>query len=223
MKPDAKYDDIPLPALARCARDAGVSVPDAALPGLAEYLRLLCRWNRAMNLVGAHHWRDAMTRLVADSFHLAAFLDGLPLPEDPLCWDLGSGAGLPAIPLRMVWQRGSCWLVEAREKRALFLSTVLARVPLPGTRVFRGRVEQFFPRQERKADCITSRAFMPWPRLLELVAPYLADDGLVVILAREEPPAAGSIGGWELADSFAYTAGGVRRWFWALRRGPGSR
>ena len=163
MKPNAKHDDIPLSALAQCAREAGVTVPGAVLPGLADYLQLLCRWNRAMNLVGARHWRDAMQRLVADSFHLADFLDGLPLPEEPLCWDLGSGAGLPAIPLRMVWRRGTCWLVEAREKRALFLSTVLARVPLPGTRVFRGRVEHFFPQQARKADCITSRAFMPWP------------------------------------------------------------
>ena len=184
MKPHTKSDDISLPALAQCARDAGVTVPEAALPGLAEYLRLLCRWNKAMNLVGARHWRDAMRRLMVDSFHLASFLDGLPLPEDPLCWDLGSGAGLPAIPLRMVWQRGRCWLVEAREKRALFLSTVLASVPLPGTHVFRGRVEHFFPGQARKADCITSRAFMPWPGLLELVAPHLAENGMVVILAR---------------------------------------
>ena len=131
---------------------------------------------------------------------------------------IGSGAGLPAIPLRMAWQRGTCWLVEAREKRALFLSTVLARVPLPGTHVFRGRVEHFFPKQARKADCITSRAFMPWPQLLELVAPHLADDGIVVILAREEPPAAGDIDGWELVGSFAYTADNVHRWFWARRR-----
>ena len=218
MKPNAKHDDISLSALARCAREAGVTVPEAALPGLAEYLQLLCRWNKAMNLVGAHHWRDAMQRLVADSFHLATFLDGLPLPEDPLCWDLGSGAGLPAIPLRMAWQRGTCWLVEAREKRALFLSTVLARVPLPGTHVFRGRVEHFFPKQARKADCITSRAFMPWPQLLELVAPHLADDGIGVSRAREEPPAAGDIDGWELVGSFAYTADNVHRWFWALRR-----
>ena len=91
-------------------------------------------------------------------------------------------------------------------------------MPLPGTHVFRGRVEHFFPKQARKADCITSRAFMPWPQLLELVAPHLADDGIVVILAREEPPAAGDIDGWELVGSFAYTADNVHRWFWALRR-----
>ena len=110
------------------------------------------------------------------------------------------------------------WSPQTTAGRALFLSTVLARVPLPGTHVFRGRVEHFFPKQARKADCITSRAFMPWPQLLELVAPHLADDGIVVILAREEPPAAGDIDGWELVGSFAYTADNVHRWFWALRR-----
>ena len=214
MKPNAKHDDISLSALARCAREAGVTVIAWCLMGNHVHLVLADYEDR----MSAHHWRDAMQRLVADSFHLATFLDGLPLPEDPLCWDLGSGAGLPAIPLRMAWQRGTCWLVEAREKRALFLFTVLARVPLPGTHVFRGRVEHFFPKQARKADCITSRAFMPWPQLLELVAPHLADDGIVVILAREEPPAAGDIDGWELVGSFAYTADNVHRWFWALRR-----
>ena len=50
------------------------------------------------------------------------------------------------------------------------------------------------------------------------MAPHLADDGIVVILAREEPPAAGDIDDWELVGSFAYTADNVHRWFWALRR-----
>lgn len=177
MKPNAKHDDIPLSALAQCAREAGVTVPGAVLPGLADYLQLLCRWNRAMNLVGARHWRDAMQRLVADSFHLADFLDGLPLPEEPLCWDLGSGAGLPAIPLRMVWRRGTCWLVEAREKRALFLSTVLARVPLPGTRVFRGRVEHFSPNRRARPTASPAGPSCPgrgcwnwWPRIWPMAA-----------------------------------------------------
>ena len=176
MKPNAKHDDISLSALARCAREAGVTVPEAALPGLAEYLQLLCRWNKAMNLVGAHHWRDAMQRLVADSFHLATFLDGLPLPEDPLCWDLGSGAGLPAIPLRMAWQRGTCWLVEAREKRALFLSTVLARVPLPGTHVFRGTFSPSRPARPTASpagpSCPGRSCWSWWPRIWPMTASW---------------------------------------------------
>ena len=92
--------------LARLAAATGADVPPAALEPLAVYLEMLCRWNAAMNLVGARSWQDILARLVADSFHLASFLEELPLPEEPLSWDLGSGAGLPGIPLRMAWTRG---------------------------------------------------------------------------------------------------------------------
>ena len=128
------------------------------------------QWNRVMNLVGARHWRDALDDLVMDSFHLNAFLRSqvLPaLPASPSCWDLGSGAGLPGIPLRILWNEGDYWMVESRDKRTIFLSTVLARSPLPGTHVFHGRAEQFM--EGKKADLIVSRAFMPWKELLEFI------------------------------------------------------
>ena len=79
--------------LARLVAATGVEVPQTALEPLAEYLEMLCQWNKAMNLVGPHTWQDMLARLVVDSFHLAAFLDKLALAEAPLCWDLGAGAG----------------------------------------------------------------------------------------------------------------------------------
>ncbi len=85
-------------ALARLAEDAGVELPKAAVEPLAVYLELLTRWNRVMNLVGPHAWRDIFTRLVVDSLHLGPFLRRLPLPAAPLTWDLGAGAGLPGLP-----------------------------------------------------------------------------------------------------------------------------
>ena len=45
----------------------------------------------------------------------------MPLPESPETWDLGAGAGIPGIPLRLVWDSGTFTLVEVREKRVLFL------------------------------------------------------------------------------------------------------
>ena len=80
-------------ALARLAEDAGVELPKAAVEPLAVYLELLTRWNRVMNLVGPHAWRDIFTRLVVDSLHLGPFLRRLPLPAAPLTWDLGAGGG----------------------------------------------------------------------------------------------------------------------------------
>ena len=170
-----------------------------------------------MNLVGARGWQDALHNLVVDSFHLAPFLDALPLPPAPRCWDLGAGAGLPGIPLRMLWTRGSYTLIEAREKRALFLGTCLAAHPLAGVEVFHGRAEHFMAGPPpRQADLILSRAFMPWPELLAFVAPGLHAQGQVVLLLNAEtvsPP-----DGWTLTHSADYSVRGARRHFAALAR-----
>ena len=201
--------------LARLAAASGAEVPQSALEPLAEYLEMLCQWNKAMNLVGPHTWQDMLTRLAMDSFHLAGFLDKLNLPEAPLCWDLGAGAGLPGIPRRMAWTRGAYYMVEVREKRALFISSVLSRLQLPSTHVFRGPVEHFFQGQYYKADCILSRAFMPWRQLLDLASPRLHDNGALVVLALEPAPSE-LPAPWRLLEQHSYVVGGHARWFWAL-------
>lgn len=205
--------------LANILASAGIRVEDRALPLLATYLAMLAQWNRAMNLVGAKSWQDILGKLVVDSFFLADFLRKLPLPPEPLAWDLGSGAGLPGIPLRMVWQHGKYYMVEAREKRALFLSNALASLELPMTHVFRGTVEHFFPGQYCQADLIVSRAFLPWPKLLELTLPHLRQQGFLIVLAnRPEPDSLP--GSWLLHNVHNYKVAGRDRWFWAL--GPAS-
>lgn len=106
-------------------------------------------------------------------------------------------------------------MVEVREKRAVFLSTVLARIPLTRTTVFRGRAEDFFARQSHGADVIVSRAFLPWEQVLSLVRPVLAPQGMIVFLASapapEELPA-----GFRLQAQQSYTIAARKRWFWAI-------
>ncbi|MCR5563648.1 MAG: class I SAM-dependent methyltransferase, partial [Desulfovibrio sp.] len=163
--------------------------------------------------------------LVADSFHLARFFEALPLPVAPDgrldAADLGAGAGLPGIPLRLVWQKGCYTMVEAREKRALFISSVLARLSLPRTDVYRGRVEDFFAARGEALGLIVSRAFMPWRELLTLAAPHLGDGGVIVVLASQAPPKAAPEG-WLQTGAREYTACGRQRWFWAFTPARGA-
>ena len=192
-----------------------------ALPGrLERYLDLLLAWNRAINLTGGCDAADILGRLIPDSFELAAFLESAPLaqipamPAAPRVWDLGAGAGLPGIPLRMVWERGDYTLVEPREKRALFLANALAQLDLPRTTVFRDTAEALFAREPHGADIILSRAFMPWEKLLPFCRPGLAPGGILIVFASE---AGGDIPApWRLLAERAYRVGGSRRWFWAL-------
>lgn len=199
-----------------------------ALPGrLERYLQMLLAWNRAINLTGGRNRADILARLIPDSFELAAFLESAPLAQVPALttaprvWDLGAGAGLPGIPLRMVWDRGDYTLVEPREKRALFLANALAQLDLPRTTVFRGTAEALFARKPHGADIILSRAFMPWEKLLPFCTPGLAPGGILIIFASEagaDIPAP-----WRLLAEKAYSVGQNRRWFWALQDREGVR
>jgi 16S rRNA (guanine527-N7)-methyltransferase len=208
------------------ARRAGFKLAPEQAVQLSQYLTLLLKWNKVMNLVGRTDWPGVFRDLAADSLHLAEFLKRLGLPEQPLTLDLGAGAGLPGIPLRVLWQDGDYVLVEVREKRAIFMSQTVAALKLPRTFVLHGRAEaalaelpKFKLAQSReRADLVLSRAFMPWPQLLPFAAELLDAEGRLVVLANEPPPAELSEGaqGFRLMDSQEYPADGRSRYFWSL-------
>ncbi len=174
--------------LARALTEAGVACPSEAVPSLLEYVNMLMRWNARMNLVGARTWQEAAQDLVADCLRLGDFLKTLPLAENPVCWDPGAGAGLPGIPLRCVWKKGTYHMIEVRSKRALFLSQILGTIDLERTQVHNMDINRFM--QEKKADLVVSRAFLPWEKVLGLVADHLTDQGLVVFMSRMVPEGA---------------------------------
>ncbi len=212
----------------------GFELTKAQATALAQYLNLLLKWSRTMNLVGKTTWPEIFRDLAADSLYLAEFLGGqnplaggLDLPERPLCLDLGAGAGLPGIPLRALWTAGDYVMVELREKRTIFLRQAVAELALPGVRVVHGRAEEVTGELTRlglagaagdaRADLVLSRAFMPWPTLLPLAAELLAPSGRLIILANEKPPEKpGALPGFRLLDTRAYPSGGRERYFWLL-------
>jgi 16S rRNA (guanine527-N7)-methyltransferase len=216
----------------------GFELPEAVVTKLALYLGLLVKWNRAMNLVGQTNWREILDDLVLDSFHLAEFLAALPLPPNPECWDFGAGAGIPGIPLRMVWPEGNYILVEARKKRALFMRNVLAVCGMASksTKVYHGRAERFLAQahdglsQAGKADLLLSRAFMPWRDFLDLIWGNISNRGLAVCLTLEAAPkncpggraSSESHSMWELVADRLYSPSALhpekKRHFWAFRR-----
>lgn len=195
----------------------GRPLTDEQAAPLTAYLDQLIKWNKKMNLVGRSTWRNVFDTLVVDSLHLADFLTGLDLPDAPLTLDLGAGAGLPGIPLRALWQAGDYHLVEVREKRSLFMRSVLGRLQLPGTHVFHGRAEDVLAEIDADAaDLILSRAFMPWRTLLDFTRPMLSDRGVIVILSNDPPPKDTLPDGWLLTGSASYSAARDTRYFWAL-------
>ena len=206
--------------------EAAALLRDEVAAGLASYAAALMRWNRHMNLVGARDWRGAARDLLADSLELAVFFRALQtsgqMPAGPEVWDLGAGAGLPGIPLRLVWPDGDYHLVEARQKRSIFLADMCARLELPRTFVHGERAERFFAAREGRGQVVVSRAFMPWEALLDFVTPHMARPALVICLTNAPAPEVVPQP-WRVAAAREYAAPGAvtgaapgRRWFWAL-------
>ena len=220
QKPGQKQRQECTPAsLAQVFSSINCPCPEGALAGLASYINMLMRWNRVMNLVGSRTWQDAAKDLVADCLHLAVFLETLNLPDNPLTWDPGAGAGLPGIPLRLVWQKGSYHMVEIRQKRALFLSQALGTLSLQKTYAHNMDINAFMGSE--KADLVISRAFMPWDKVLALFSDHLADNGQIVFMASRMPDAddfAAHASSCRLAAEHAYQSGSTSRCFFAVQK-----
>lgn len=188
---------------------------------LNAYIDMLMAWKKAINLVGASSRQDMLSDLVPDCLYLASFMGTLyPSDWQGLCWDFGAGAGLPGIPLRIFWQNGEYIMIEAREKRALFLANVLASLKLPRTGAFRGTVETYshLPGSPSRTSCIISRAFMPWQKLLPFCKNLLENHGHVIVMANQEAPIAPD--GWKIASVAAYPYKNKRRYIWAFSPQP---
>lgn len=188
--------------LAARAFAVGHSLSGQEAAGLTSYLELLLKWNAKMNLVGHNSWELIFDDLVRDSLELLPFLQSLPLPGAPVCWDFGSGAGIPGIPLRLIWGAGDYTMVEIREKRSLFLQNALASLPITNTHIFRGKAEDFI-QQSPAVDVVVSRAFMPWLKVLDLVEKFIRPQCFVVFLTLQKEPEY-LPKGWALHSSKCY-------------------
>ncbi len=213
-----KIPHLNIDAIKASCNNLGLTVPKIVLPNIEIYLSLLMQWNKSMNLVGAKNWQECLNKLLVDSFYVADFVKELTLVQKPVTWDLGAGAGLPGIVLRMLWDEGHYYLVEAREKRALFLQTVLTRIKLNQTTVFHGRAEAFFE-QSKAANIVISRAFMPWAEVLNLTKAHIDPLGQVIFLALESAPKKElSKLGWQLMHEQSYVVAETTRTLWAVQQ-----
>ena len=152
----------PLEAIAPYAECCSRPIAEVAAD-LEQFHALLLKWQPAQNLVSRETLADFWTRHVADSLQL------LPLirATDRQFLDLGSGGGLPGIPLAIAVYRQHV-LVESNARKASFLRAVARDLALPVT-ILSQRIETIDSRET--PDLITARALAPLPELLALIAP----------------------------------------------------
>ena len=147
----------------------GLTLPAGAEAKLLAYLALLEKWNRVYNLTAV---RDA-ERMV--SHHLLDSLAAVPFFQGGSVLDVGSGGGLPGIPLAIARPDLQVTLIDSIAKKTAFLLQAKAELGLGNLQVVTGRVEDFRP--ETGFDVITSRAFSDLKEFVTLTRHLLKPGG----------------------------------------------
>lgn len=129
----------------------GLVLPDDAKTKLLDYLALLDKWNRVYNLTAVRDTGDMV------GLHLLDTLAAVPFFQRETVLDVGSGGGLPGIPLAIARPELRVTVIDSVAKKTAFLLQVRAELGLNNLNVVTGRVEDFRP--ETGFDVITSRAF----------------------------------------------------------------
>lgn len=175
---------VPLENLARDAAALGIALSPAQLDRLARYAALLLDANRRLNLtrivepveVERRHLLDALTCAVP-------CLDALRAGAAWRCLDVGSGGGVPGIPLAIAFPSLRVTLLESVAKKAAFLEETVAALGLEQVRVRAARAEEAArdPAERDGYDLVVARALAPLAVALEWCLPFARPGGLVVL------------------------------------------
>ncbi len=152
----------------------GIVPDESVVQRLLDYLDLLARWNQTYNLTAVRD-PDAMV-----ARHLLDSLAVLPWVQGPRVADLGSGAGLPGIPLAILRPGIAFWLVEANGKKARFLRECVRRLALANVSVVEARAEG--AAHEARVDQVVARALAALPELAAYAAHWLEAGGELLAL-----------------------------------------
>jgi 16S rRNA (guanine(527)-N(7))-methyltransferase RsmG len=141
----------------------GIALDSPEAESLLTFLTLLGKWNRRVNLTAS-----TARKSIIPLFEEALWAAGM-YPAGAVCHlDIGSGAGFPALPMRILLPDMRLRLIESRARRAAFLETVVAELKLSGTTVIGGRIEDYLQASPLpKTDIVSWKGIRLGPDLIQ--------------------------------------------------------
>jgi len=159
--------------------DLGLNLSDANIAHLDLFLRDMGRWNQVHNLTAIENEQDSIRLHLIDSIAVLPVIRQFLKSANPKIADLGSGGGLPAIPIAIIQPEWHLTLIEAIRKKTAFLQHIRGKLKLKNIEILSERVENVALQQPGQFNAVISRAFTNLARFLELSLPLLKPDGLV--------------------------------------------
>jgi len=202
--------------LAEGIAELGLALPPQATPRLLQYLALLQKWNRTYNLTAVRE----PSKMVAQ--HLLDCLAVAPHVTARTILDVGSGAGLPGIPLAAALPQAGVTLLESNHKKAAFLQQARIELPLENATVANERVEAWQPGVT--FEIVISRALSDLAEFIALAGRHVAPGGRLAAMKGIYPheEIAQLPAGWRLREAIALAVPGLRaqRHLMVIERAP---
>src|ERR1043166_2359698 len=161
----------------------GRPVSDIELRSFDKYLKLLQKWQKSQRLIGSSDAAWIVENLFLDSL---LFLEVLPRTVVSIA-DVGSGAGLPGIPIKIVRPELQVALIESRAKRASFLSAAVRELGLRDTEIVTARAEDFAAERPRAFDAVVMRCAGDFEELARVAGALVAPGGMIVASGPPTP------------------------------------
>jgi 16S rRNA (guanine527-N7)-methyltransferase len=146
---------------------------------LLAFIALIEKWNKTYNLTAIRR-RDEMVNL-----HLLDSVSILPHLEGKRIIDVGTGAGLPSIPLSIFCPDIEFQLLDSNAKKTRFVQQAILELKLPNVKVTHSRVEDFEP--EKRFDTVLTRAFASLPEIIELTQHLISENGTLLCMKGQTP------------------------------------
>ncbi len=154
--------------------ELGLELPASVQAKALAYLTLLEKWNRVYNLTGVRDPREMVTRHLLDSFAIIPFVAG------PRVLDIGTGAGLPGIPLALALPDMGFVLLDSSAKKVQFVRQVVTELDLQNVAVVCQRTQQYTP--TTRFNTVVTRALASIKEILTMARALCTHGGRVLIM-----------------------------------------
>lgn len=157
----------------------GISLNETQLMQFETYYELLIKWNQVMNLTAITEFEEVMQKHFVDSISVTGFMS---MQDKKSILDVGTGAGFPGIPLKIVYPHLQMVLLDSLNKRIRFLDEVVEKLKLDGIKTVHGRAEDAARKEEYREnfDLVVSRAVANLSSLSEYCIPFVKKEGYFV-------------------------------------------
>lgn len=161
------------------AMQFGIELSEKEQNNFYNYMKLLLDWNQKINLTAITEPKEVITKHFVDSLSIVRHIN-----ENDKILDIGTGAGFPGIPLKIVLEKNEITLLDSLNKRINFLNEVIEKLDLKNIQAIHGRAEEFnkIDGNRESYDIIVSRAVAKLNVLLEYMLPFVKLNGRCICM-----------------------------------------